>query len=138
MSRKRRSTLIPPPPPEDDPTSLGSILTKIGAISNKQLQDALAFKRNSEDNSLVLGQILVSTNTCTQDDVTIALSIQVGMRSSSANTKASAVAELAVRMKKSRMGMHNQILQAGKMLADKLNGLPPLIGAGLLHLTLKR
>ena len=67
MSHKRRSTLIPPPPPEDDPSSLGSILTKIGAISKSQLQDALAFKRNSEDTPVTLGQLLVSTNTCSKD-----------------------------------------------------------------------
>lgn len=137
MSRKRKSTLVPPPPPEDDPTSLGSILTKLGAITEQQLQDALLFKRNSEDAPISLGQLLVSTNTCTQDDVTIALSIQLGMRSQSANTKAAAVAELAVRMKKTRKGLHDNIILAGRILADKLNSLP-FIGAGILHLTLRR
>ena len=137
MSRKRRSTLVPPPPPEEDPTSLGSILTKMGSITEQQLQDALLFKRNSEDTPVTLGQLLVSTNTCMQEDVTVALSIQLGMRSNSANTKAAAVAELAVRMKKTRRGVHDSILQAGRMLADKLNSLP-LIGAGLFHFVLKR
>jgi hypothetical protein len=137
MSRKRRSTLVPPPPPEEDPTSLGSILTKMGSITEQQLQDALAFKRNSEDTPVTLGQLLVSTNTCSQDDVAIALSIQMGMRSNSAGTKAAAVAELAVRMKKTRRSVNDRIFQAGKMLADKLNALP-LLGAELLHLTLKR
>lgn len=137
MSRKRRSTLVPPPPPEDDPSSLGSILTKIGAITEQQLSDALTFKRNSEDTPVTLGQLLVSTNTCMQDDVNIALSIQMGMRSNSSNTKAAAVAELAVRMKKTRGVVHANILRTGKMLADKLNGLS-IIGAGILHLTLRR
>lgn len=136
MSRKHRSTLVPLPPPEDDPSSLGSILTKIGSITDQQLQDALTFKRNSEDAPVALGQILVSTNTCSQDDVTVALSIQLGMRSSVANTKAAAVAELAVRMKKTRRGV-DRILQTGRALVDKLNGIP-FIGVGLLHLTLKR
>jgi len=137
MSRKRRSTLVPPPPPEDDPSSLGSILTKIGAITEQQLSDALTFRRNSEDTPVTLGQLLVSTNTCMQDDVNIALSIQMGMRSNSSNTKAAAVAELAVRMKKTRGVVHANILRTGKMLADKLNGLS-IIGAGILHLTLRR
>ena len=137
MGRKRRSTLVPPPPPENDPTSLGSILTKIGAITEQQLSDALAFKRNSEDTPVVLGQLLVSTNTCSQNDVDTAISIQLGMRSNSSSTKAAAVAELAVRMKKTRGGIHSHILQAGRMLADKLNGLP-IVGVGILHLTLKR
>jgi len=79
----------------------------------------------------------VSTNTCMQDDVNIALSIQMGMRSNSSNTKAAAVAELAVRMKKTRGVVHANILRTGKMLADKLNGLS-IIGAGILHLTLRR
>ena len=137
MSRKRRSTLVPPPPPEDDPTSLGSILTKIGAITEQQLKDALTFKRNSEDTPVALGQLLVSTNTCTQDDVTTAVAIQLGMRSANAGIKATAVAELAVRMKSTRKGIHEHILQAGRMLADKLNALP-IVGAGILHLTLRR
>lgn len=134
-SYKRRSTLIPLPPAEDDPSSLGSILTMMGTISNQQLQDALSFKRNNEG-SAALGEILVSTNTCSQEDINTALSIQTGMRSANVRVKAGATADVAIRMKQIRHVAHGNILQSGSSLAAKLGSLP-LMGSALIKLLTK-
>jgi hypothetical protein len=107
----------------------------MGAITNQQLNDALEFKRNSDEGTS-LGKILVATNTCSQSEVDDALRTQEGLRSKQVGEHARAVWDLAVKMKQYRTVEHNHIIRSGAALAAKLSSFPFVGGA--ITLVLKK
>ncbi len=67
----RKTARVSAPRPDEDPTSLGSILTTMGVISEADLKRAVSKQREASPEEQ-LGYILVSLGACTQEQVHIA------------------------------------------------------------------
>lgn len=80
--------------PGDDPTSLGSILLAMGIISHEQLVKAVEEQDNSSI-EIMLGKLLVANDIITSDQLEVALSAQMGLRSKKRESKARAQASIA-------------------------------------------
>jgi sulfate adenylyltransferase subunit 1 (EFTu-like GTPase family) len=104
---------------EGDPTSIGSVLVHMGAISESQLWEALSYQLSS-DVAQAIGDILVEQNACTKDQVSMAVLAQKGLRSGKQIATAVAVADVAQARKKVQQQASCDVVQKGRELVDRL------------------
>lgn len=104
--------------PKDDPTSIGAILLKMGAISEAELAAAVDEQENLSIEHL-LGKLLVANGVCSIEQVEVAVAAQRDMRSDDEHKQAVAIADIASARKKV-VGVHQQrLIHRGEQVARK-------------------
>lgn len=104
--------------PKDDPTSIGSILVKMGAISEEELQAAVEEQSNLSIEHL-LGKLLVANGICSAEQVEVAVAAQRDMRSEDEHKQAVAIADIASARKKVVHAARQRLIARGEQVAHK-------------------
>jgi hypothetical protein len=115
--------------PKIDPTSLGSILLKMGAISEEELLCAVEEQRKITADVL-LGKLLIAHGFCTEDQVEVAVRAQLGMRSDNRADMAMGLADIAAARKKQIGGTMIRVLGKVRGITSQDNPMvtPELLG----------
>lgn len=104
--------------PKDDPTSIGAILVKMGAISEEELLAAVEEQSNLSIEHL-LGKLLVANGICSAEQVEVAVAAQRDMRSEDEHKQAVAIADIASARKKVVHAARQRLIARGESVARK-------------------
>lgn len=104
--------------PKDDPTSIGAILLKMGAITEAELKQAVDEQENLSI-ELLLGKLLIANGICSLEQVEVAIAAQRDMRSGNEHKKAVAIADIASARKKVVRTHRQQLIDRGERMAQK-------------------
>ena len=102
----------------DDPTSIGAILLKMGAITEAELKKAVDEQENLSI-ELLLGKLLVANGVCSLEQVEVAIAAQRDMRSGDEHKGAMAIADIASARKKVVHAERQQLIARGERVARK-------------------
>ena len=92
-----------------DPTSLGSILVRLGMITTDQLDSVIKLLESSRSLDILLGRVAVTEGLITDTQLQEALTAQSGLRSRSKPRQALAQARLATMAADSVMACASQL-----------------------------
>jgi hypothetical protein len=104
--------------PKDDPTSIGSILVKMGVITEEDLSAAVEEQENLSVEHL-LGKLLVANGVCSVEQIEVALAAQQGMRSEEEHKQAVAIASIAMTRKRMVRVAGQRMISRGEEIARK-------------------
>ena len=104
--------------PKDDPTSIGAILLKMGAITEAELKQAVDEQENLSIEHL-LGKLLVANGICSSEQVEVAVAAQRDMRSEDEHKQAVAIADIGLARKKVVRTYQQQLIDRGERVAQK-------------------
>ena len=80
--------------PADDPTSIGCLLVRVGAVTDHQLREAVEVQREAEPDRL-LGMVMVAKAMITPEQLEQAVKMQKALRGRRKDKQALAQADLA-------------------------------------------
>ena len=106
------------PPPVEPHTTIGAIMIAMGAITQEQLDHALAEQEVNPD--AALGGMLIGMGHVSPSQVRFALDLQTSLRSNNRSEKASAE-QLILKMKTKAYVAHaNRVVGGAEMTKEKL------------------
>ena len=109
--------------PVDDPTSIGAILMRMGAVTQEQLEEVIEEQRQLREDAL-LGRLLVAKGYCSQEQFDIAMTAQTSMRNGNKERRALAVADisLARARRHSIVAIRRRIIEKGQACVRHVTG----------------
>lgn len=118
--------------PKNDPTSLGSILLKMGVLTQEELEMAVEMQERSSK-ELQLGNQLVAYEVCTREQIDIALRAQEQMRSEDNGDQALGVADIAQYRRRATSDERKKLVSRADEVVRKATGqVYPAVTAPLL------
>lgn len=109
-------------PPEADPTSIGSVLVSMGAVTASDLEAAVERQRQASIEHL-LGTLLVGDGVCTPRDVQAALEAQAALRSRSLAKQAMGAVDIARRRKRATSKDRKRLAQKAQAVTRTATGM---------------
>lgn len=106
-----------------DPTSIGSILMSLGAVTEPAL-DAAVRQQQQMQQDLLIGKILVANGACTAEELDTAIRAQASMRNEDPHMRALDVADFALkrRRRKSVIDMRTRLRTKSAQLERSITG----------------
>lgn len=106
----------PPPETNDIATALGTLLVKMGVLSESDLASAIALQETADEDAL-LGHQLVAHGVCTAEQIDVALKAQAQIRSADRSDAAMGVADIAAyRRHTTHHARRNLVLRAQEVV----------------------
>ena len=105
--------------PKEDPTSIGSILMKMGFANKEQILKA-AEQQEQMNYDVLLGKLLVANEIINKEQLKKALDAQDKLRNKNKFNQAIAVANLAIFKKRSHK-VTDEIIRVGNHVAEKVS-----------------